>query len=71
MDYQKLLHVAAVLLLFVGGINWLLFAFGYNLVTLVFGSVPMLETLVYVLVGLSALYLLVMHKGDCKVCGKK
>ncbi len=71
MDYKKTLHMAAFLLLVVGGLNWLLYAFGYNLVTLVFGSVPTLEMLVYVLVGLSALYLAVTHMGDCKVCSKK
>lgn len=71
MDYKKLLHMVAFLLLVVGGINWLLYAFGYNLVALLFGSIPTLEMLVYVLVGLSALYILVTHKGDCRVCGKK
>ena len=71
MDYKKLLHMVAFLLLVVGGLNWLFYAFGYNLVALVFGSVPMLETLVYLLVGLSALYIGVTHMADCKVCSKK
>ena len=71
MDYKKLLHVVAFVLVVVGGVNWLLFAFGYNLVSMVLGSVPTLEMLVYVLIGLSALYLGVTHMGDCKVCGKK
>ena len=71
MDYKKTLHMVAFFLLIVGGLNWLLYAFGYNLVTLVFGSIPTLEMLVYVLVGLSALYLAVTHMGDCRTCSKK
>ena len=49
-------HVAEWLLI-IGGLNWLLFAFGFNLVTALLGSIPILETIVYVLVGLSAVYL--------------
>jgi uncharacterized membrane protein YuzA (DUF378 family) len=54
------LDMTALVLVIIGGLNWLLFAFGYNLVTLIFGSVPYLETTVYVLVGLSAVYLAVV-----------
>lgn len=71
MDYKKLLHVAAFLLVVAGGLNWLFVAFGFNLVTLVFGFVPSLEKAVYILVGLSAVYLLLTHKGDCRICGGK
>lgn len=71
MDFKKTLHILAFVLLVVGGINWLLFAFGYNLVTLVFGSGSTLEMLVYVLIGLSALYIGVTHMTDCKICSKK
>lgn len=56
------LDVIALVLVIVGGLNWLLVAFGYNLVTAIFGSVPWLVTLVYVLVGLSAIYLAVVSK---------
>ena len=69
---MKMLHMVAFLLLVVGGLNWgLVGLFKFNLVTTVFGSMPALEMLVYVLVGASAVYLLVTHKGDCKVCGGK
>jgi len=46
-------------LLVIGGLNWgLVGLFNINLVTMLFGSWPMLVTLVYVLVGLSAVYML-------------
>ncbi len=67
---MKWLHVVAFILLVVGGLNWgLVGLFDYNLVMAVLGT-GMLAKLVYVLVGLSALYLLVTHKGDCKTCAK-
>lgn len=49
----------AWVLVVVGGINWgLVGAFDWNLVTKLLGSWPMVESIVYVLVGLSALVLL-------------
>lgn len=52
-------------LVIVGALNWLLVGLGYflggegwNLVAMLFGSVPLLENLVYVLVGLSGVWLL-------------
>ncbi|MEK7080260.1 MAG: DUF378 domain-containing protein [Patescibacteria group bacterium] len=56
----NIIDIVALVLVIVGGLNWLLVAFNYNLVTLIFGSVPMLVTLVYVLVGAAAIYLAVM-----------
>jgi uncharacterized protein len=56
------------ILLVVGGINWGLEALGYNLVYMIFGSWPMVERLIYLLVGLSAVYELVTHKQNCKTC---
>ena len=46
----------AMALVIIGGLNWGLVALGYNIVTLLLGSIPMLVTAVYLLVGLSALY---------------
>ena len=64
---MKVLHIVAFILLVVGGLNWALVAFGYNLVEILLGT-GMLAQAVYVLVGLSAVYMLVTHKGDCKTC---
>lgn len=54
-------------LLVVGGLNWLLAVFGYDIGS--WGVLPaMLVKLVYLLVGLSALYELFTHKKNCKMC---
>lgn len=65
---MKALHVVALILLIVGGLNWGLVAFNVNVVNILLGSWPILEQIVYILVGLSALYFLVTHKKDCKAC---
>ena len=56
------------ILLVIGGLNWGLTAIGYNLVSMLVGAWPMVEKGVYGLVGLSALYELVIHKANCKMC---
>lgn len=72
MNYMKWLHMGAFLLVVVGALNWgLLGLLKLNLVSMLLGSGTMLEMLVYVLVGISGLYLLVTHKSYCKICGDK
>lgn len=46
------------ILVIVGAINWGLFAFNFNLVDFIFGSIAWLATLIYVLVGLAGIYLI-------------
>lgn len=66
---NKQLHMVSFVLVVVGALNWgLVGLLNFNLVDMLLGSWPMLENLVYILVGLSAVYLLVTHKSDCKVC---
>ncbi len=66
---MKMLHMVAFLLTVVGGVNWgLVGLLDFNLVSAVVGSVPMAEKVVYILVGVSAVYLLMTHKKDCKAC---
>ena len=65
---NKMLHTVSWVLLLIGGINWLLTAFNYNVVEMVLGSWPTVVTIVYVLVGLSAIYELMTHKGRCTAC---
>ena len=68
------LHAIAFVLVLVGGLNWGLYALGtymgsnWNVVNLLLGSWPAVETLVYLLVGLSALTLVFSHKKDCRAC---
>ncbi|MEX1113274.1 MAG: DUF378 domain-containing protein [Patescibacteria group bacterium] len=53
------LDMTAVLLVIVGGLNWLLVGlFEYNLVAELFGDNSTLSRVVYTLVGVAALYLL-------------
>jgi uncharacterized membrane protein YuzA (DUF378 family) len=69
---MKALHMVAFVLTVLGALNWgLVGLFKFNLVTTVLGSFPSVITVVYVLVGLSAVYLIVTHMNDCKVCGSK
>lgn len=69
---MKMLHMVTFLLVIVGALNWgLVGLFHFNLVMAVLGSMPMLESLVYILVGASAVYLAATHMNDCKTCGSK
>lgn len=48
----------ALVLLIIGGLNWgLVGLFGFDLVAAIFGEMSILSRLVYVVVGLSAIYL--------------
>jgi len=69
---MKMLHMASFTLTVVGGINWGLVGLAnYNLVSSLLGAGSGLEKIVYILVGLSAVYLAATHMGDCKACAKK
>ena len=70
---MKILHISAVTLVLVGALNWgLIGLFGFNLVSAIFGGWPGVERLIYVLVGLAAVWKILAHKKYCKMCsGKK
>ncbi len=66
---MKVLHIVSFLLVEVGALNWgLVGLFQFNLVTTLFGSMPAVESVVYVLVGAAAVVLALTHKRDCKAC---
>ena len=66
---MKALHMVSFTLLIIGGLNWLLIGlFNYDLVGGVFSFSGMLVRLIYILVGLSAVYLIFTHKKSCKEC---
>lgn len=52
---MKSLKMVAIWLLIIGGLNWGLTALGYNVVDMIFGSMG-LANVVYLLVGLAAVY---------------
>ncbi len=64
---MRILNCIAWVLLLIGGINWLLVGVAsWDLVAAVFGSLSVLSRVIYILVGLSAIWLLIspiMHRG--------
>lgn len=66
---MKMVHMVAFILLVVGGLNWGVYALtGWEVGQLFGGMDAMISKLIYILVGLSALYFAFTHKKDCKVC---
>lgn len=64
---MKYLHYITFLLVIIGGLNWLLIGlFSWGIGVWLGDAVAQV---VYILVGLSAVYLLLTHKKDCKACG--
>ncbi|MCB9809547.1 DUF378 domain-containing protein [Candidatus Peribacteria bacterium] len=65
------LHSAAWILVLVGALNWGLVGLGsffggnWNVVNLIFGSVPVLESIIYLLVGIAGV-LMLTSCGSCK-----
>jgi uncharacterized protein len=60
---SKTLNIVTAALIIVGGINWgLVGLFSFNLVGSLFGGLTILSRITYVLVGLSALYQVVMFR---------
>lgn len=63
------MHKLAFILLVVGGLNWLLVGvLGWDISRWLGGMDSMVARVIYVLVGLSAIYEVATHKGNCKVC---
>jgi uncharacterized membrane protein YuzA (DUF378 family) len=71
------MHKISWILLIVGGLNWGLVGLGslmngsWNVVNMLLGRWPMVEAIVYLLVGVAAVYELVSHKKNCKCCDMK
>lgn len=61
--------MVAFILLVVGGLNWLLTAFGWGIGQFTDGISPMLTQAIYIIIGLAAVYELLTHKSTCKNCG--
>lgn len=68
---MKKLHLISILFVFFGGINWGLIGFlNINLVELFLGKYYLGEKIIYVLFGLSTLYIMASHIEICKICSK-
>lgn len=66
---MKGLHTVAYLLLVIGGLNWGLEFFGVGIGS--WGLPSGLVSLVYLLVGISAIVEVATHKSNCKCCESK
>jgi uncharacterized membrane protein YuzA (DUF378 family) len=60
----------AIILLVVGGLNWLVLAVtsGWDIGQLFGGQDAMISRIIYILVGLSAIYEIFTHKANCRQC---
>jgi len=67
---MKALHLVSFILLVIGGLNWLLTAFGWNVVEAIFQEGTLLTKVIYILVGLAAIYEVATHKKNCRACGQ-
>ena len=68
--HNKTLHMIAFLLLVVGGLNWLAVGvLGTGIAAVTDQISPVLTQVVYVLVGASAIYEVLVHKSVCRDCG--
>ena len=66
---MKMLHGLSFILVIVGGLNWLLVGLlGWDVGIIFGGQGAMISKIIYILVGVSALYLAFTHKSDCKQC---
>ena len=67
---KQYLKPLALLVTIVGGINWLTLAmFDLNLVNYIFGGCcPAIEEAIYIVVGLSAIYLISLFQEVCSAC---
>ncbi len=65
-------HSLAFILAMIGALNWgLVGIFNWNLVDSIFGMGSTIGRIIYILVGLSAVYLIFTHKNSCKMCDDK
>ena len=69
---MKTLHQISFVLLVIGGLDWLLVGlFKWDIGMIFGGQTAVLSRIIYILVGLAAIYLMTTHGGDCKYCGEK
>jgi len=66
---MKALHATSFILVIIGGLNWLLVGlFSWDIGNIFGGQSGIISRIVYILVGLAAIYLVVTHKKSCKDC---
>ena len=64
---MKYAHMAAFVLLAIGGLAWGIYGLmGTDVITSFLGT--QIAQIVFILVGIAAIYEIVTHKGRCKEC---
>jgi len=64
---MKTIKIIAIILVVIGGLNWgLVGLFNFDLVAAIFGAMSVISRIVYILVGLSAVYLVVIFNSLLK-----
>ena len=67
--HKKGLHMATFILLVIGGVNWLLVGlFQWDIGSLFGGMDSIVSRIIYILIGVAAVYEMVMHKHNCRNC---
>jgi len=60
MGKLNVLGWICIILIIIGGLNWLLVGiFSFDLVAAIFGAMSIISRIVYILVGVAALYILI------------
>ena len=66
---MKALHGITFILLVIGGLNWLLVGLvGWDISQWLGGMDSLVARVIYILVGLSGVYMVISHKQTCKYC---
>ncbi len=67
---MKKLNVISAIIMWIGGINWGLIGIAnFNLIGFIFGDMPMLVRISYILFGLATVQQ-IYHCRSCKKCSK-
>lgn len=61
MDKLKIMDIISLILVIIGGLNWLLIGvFKYDLVKAIFGDMSDVSRIIYIIVGLASIYLILI-----------
>lgn len=72
MQKDSMLHSVSLILLILGGLNWLLIGlFDWGVESLLGGADSLLARALFILIGLAAVYEITSHKHRCKTCSVK
>lgn len=56
---SKIVNWIAMILVIIGGLNWgLVGAFKFDLVAYLFGGIAILQSIIYIVVGIAAIYMI-------------